>query len=242
MGEIYKITNKINGKVYIGQTIRTAEQRLKEHLYSSNNRHLSNALRKYGIENFILEVLESNVEEKDLDALEIKYIAQYNSQVTGYNETSGGCGTRGYVFTQQDREKMRNSMKKAWEQPNSNLRDPARGAKISQALKGQTKSLEHRKKLSVTASQRIGDKNPFYGKHHSTESNKKISDANSKTVYMYDLNMSFIKEFKNGKIAAKYLKKRLSLNFKEESVYRGINWACIKNKSYKNFYFKYYKV
>jgi hypothetical protein len=59
---------------------------------------------------------------------------------------------------------------------------------------------------------------------------------------MYDNNMNYIREFKNGKLAATYLKKLLNLDFQEQSIYRGINWACIKDKPYKNYYFKYYKV
>ena len=55
---IYKITNKINGKVYIGQTIRSLEIRKRGHIQCAEqgmNRHLYNAMRKYGIENFEFE-------------------------------------------------------------------------------------------------------------------------------------------------------------------------------------------
>lgn len=62
MGTIYCITNKINNKMYIGQTARMLQERWKDHLESSrdlnNHRPLYLAMRKYGIENFSLTILE----------------------------------------------------------------------------------------------------------------------------------------------------------------------------------------
>ena len=60
MGYIYKVTNNINGKMYIGQTRRTIEQRWKQHIYDSFNNSLDTsafhcAIRKYGIEAFKIE-------------------------------------------------------------------------------------------------------------------------------------------------------------------------------------------
>ena len=64
---IYKITNLINNKCYIGQTIKTAEQRWKEHQShafgshpNDQNKTLYKAIRKYGLENFTFEVLQDN--------------------------------------------------------------------------------------------------------------------------------------------------------------------------------------
>ena len=95
---IYKITNKINNKVYIGQSI-LIEKRLKEHQLrafrgdSKTNKEyeksLYRAFRKYGIDNFLFEVIEE-CEREDLNKLEGKYIKQYNSHIDGYNETDGG--------------------------------------------------------------------------------------------------------------------------------------------------------
>ena len=95
---IYKITNLINNKCYIGQTIKTAEQRWKEHQShafgshpNDQNKTLDKAIRKYGLENFTFEVLQDNIETfEQLDKAEIYWIDYYNSFVKGYNETFGG--------------------------------------------------------------------------------------------------------------------------------------------------------
>lgn len=95
---IYKITNKINNKCYIGQTIKTAEERWKEHQAhafgshpNDKNKTLYKAIRKYGVENFEFEVLQDNINNfEELDKAEIYWIDYYNSFIKGYNETFGG--------------------------------------------------------------------------------------------------------------------------------------------------------
>ena len=95
---IYKITNKINNKCYIGQTIKTAEERWEEHKrhafgthQNDINKTLYQAIRKYGLENFTLEILQDNIENfEQLDKAEIYWIDYYNSFIKGYNETFGG--------------------------------------------------------------------------------------------------------------------------------------------------------
>ena len=95
---IYKITNTINNKSYIGQTIKTAEERWKEHQAhafgshpNDQNKTLYKAIRKYGVENFTFKVLQDNIETfEQLDKAEIYWIDYYNSFVKGYNETFGG--------------------------------------------------------------------------------------------------------------------------------------------------------
>ena len=96
MAYIYKIINNINKKVYIGQTKRTIEIRWKQHLqeYKIKDYILYKAMRKYGIENFTIEVIESCPEE-ELNEKEEFYIRKYNSYINfeksnGYNMTLGG--------------------------------------------------------------------------------------------------------------------------------------------------------
>lgn len=91
---IYKITNKINGKIYIGITTVTLEQRWKQHIQYGKtcDRHLYNSMRKYGIENFTIEEIDNTDNFKELGELERYYIKLYNSQdsLLGYNITAGG--------------------------------------------------------------------------------------------------------------------------------------------------------
>ena len=95
---IYKITNQVNGKCYIGQTIKTAEERWKEHRQhafgthpNDQNKALYRAIRKYGLDNFTFEVVQDNIQtHEQLDKAEIYWIDFYNSFVHGYNATFGG--------------------------------------------------------------------------------------------------------------------------------------------------------
>lgn len=89
-GYIYRITNKVNGKSYIGQTRNTVEFKWRQHINAKDNKYFHKAIRKYGVENFKIDTLECcNVE--DLDSREIYYIAKYNTfGENGYNLTKGG--------------------------------------------------------------------------------------------------------------------------------------------------------
>lgn len=98
MTGIYKITNSINGKVYVGQAV-DIKRRWQEHnshsfspTHSSYNHTIHRAIRKYGIENFIFEVLEE-CSETLLNEKEIYWIAKLNSKQNGYNMTDGGDST-----------------------------------------------------------------------------------------------------------------------------------------------------
>lgn len=97
MPYIYKITNVINNKCYIGKTIDSIEKRWKEHChdYQKNdigNRPLYLAMRKYGVENFSIEEVES-CDISILNEREIYWINFFDSYKTGYNATKGGDGT-----------------------------------------------------------------------------------------------------------------------------------------------------
>lgn len=96
MAYIYKITNKLNGKAYIGKTLNSVEARWQEHIMESNKersfeRPLYRAIRKYGVKNFILETLEE-VSEDIVNEKEIFWINYYDTYQKGYNATRGGDG------------------------------------------------------------------------------------------------------------------------------------------------------
>lgn len=91
---IYKITNKINNKVYIGLTTNTIKERWKQHVYTSkiSSRNLYIAMREFGIENFYIEQIDKADNLEMLGKLEISYIKKYDSRnpTKGYNMTFGG--------------------------------------------------------------------------------------------------------------------------------------------------------
>lgn len=101
IGYIYKITNLINNKVYIGQTERTIELRWKQHLNNVDKLSYSlySAIKKYGINNFKIEELEQCPIE-ELDYKEQYWIKKYNSYSNGYNENLGGNGNFKYNYNE----------------------------------------------------------------------------------------------------------------------------------------------
>lgn len=105
---IYKISNTINQKIYIGKTTKSIETRFKRHINDaiSNrlNTHLANAIRKYGKENFIIEQLDTAQTIEELNKKEIYWIDYYNSCKNGYNETLGGDG--GNTYKEKSPEQM----------------------------------------------------------------------------------------------------------------------------------------
>lgn len=91
IGKIYKIENLINQKVYIGQTIQSLEQRYRDHKSNAKKRRKDSksklyvAMRKYGIENFKISLVEDNIPISQLNEKEEIYIIQYKSVEEGYN-------------------------------------------------------------------------------------------------------------------------------------------------------------
>ena len=106
---VYKITNLVNGKIYIGQTTQTFNkryrgagvgiERVKGHYEMKGNvknQHLYNAIIKYGVDSFKVEILEHCISEKNLNETELKYIKIYDStdDEKGYNIETGGDNKR----------------------------------------------------------------------------------------------------------------------------------------------------
>lgn len=152
---IYKITNTINNKVYIGQS-RDTKTRWSRHksdarLGKKYNYHLYDAMRKYGIHNFIFEIIAQTKNIHNIDDIEITCIKQYNStnRDFGYNISNGGQLNK--------------------------LVSSATRAKMSQSAIGRFVSKETREKLSAAAQNR---KHTIEAKQKISESHKgkKISD------------------------------------------------------------------
>jgi group I intron endonuclease len=113
--EVYKVTNKKNGKIYIGITNQGAStNRWYKHCSDSNtgsNFPLHNAIRKYGKDNFQIDIVEL-IENEDYDYLkerEIFWIKEFDSynREKGYNLTLGGDGTFGRFHSEETKDKIR---------------------------------------------------------------------------------------------------------------------------------------
>ena len=148
--KVYKYTCKVNGKVYIGQT----KWSLKKRSNGTGSGYLkcayfSRAIKKYGWDNFIGEVLVDNLTLEEANELETKYITEYDStnRDKGYNISLGGGNKH-----------LSESTKK----------------KLSEINKGKILSEEHKRKLSESHKGQI----PWMkGKKHSEESRRKMSES-----------------------------------------------------------------
>lgn len=184
MNEVYLITNKVNGKRYVGITCRGYQARFNEHVLEAaagSPAMLHNAMRKYGSENFDVICIESNIPDEEIEQKEKYYISLYNTfypSRIGYNMTEGGGGMCGYKHTPEARAKISKNLQ-------GHVFPESRNMKISKANKGVPKTAAHRKALSEARKGKYTkEQNPFYGKHHSEYSKSLVSKANSKyTVY-----------------------------------------------------------
>lgn len=101
--EIYKITNLVNGKVYIGQSSRDIQQRFVRHIQDAVSgrldTHFARAIRKYDKDNFIVERIDTAETQDELNQKEQSWIRYYDSVRHGYNETDAiyKCGGNTYM-------------------------------------------------------------------------------------------------------------------------------------------------
>lgn len=188
---VYKITNLLNNKIYIG--VHSTDD-LNDG-YMGSGRAITNAIRRYGVENFKKEILVDfetaelayRLEKMLVDEKFIKRKDTYNAMVGGV----GGDTRSGKRPSEETRRKMSEShrgkthseeTRKKLSESNKGERHPFFGKrfseetrrKMSEAHKGKRFSEEHRKKISET---KKGEKHHFFGKHHTDESRKKISEA-----------------------------------------------------------------
>lgn len=161
---IYKITNLVNNKIYIGQSNG------KNKFYMGSGIILHNAIKKYGMENFKKDIIvEGEFNQTLLDQLEIHYIRLYNStnKSIGYNIDEGGWGGHNKTFSEETRKKISEGNKRAYKNGFTKEhiekiskahkgipRTEETKKKLSLAHKGKVFSEEHRLKLSIAAKNR----------------------------------------------------------------------------------------
>ena len=199
MAFIYKITNDINQKVYIGKTERSIEERFKEHCRAYNyeqveKRPLYAAMKKYGTEHFHVELVEETDNPEEREQYWIKF---YNSYGDGYNATMGGDSKR-YM----DYDEMIN-IYQAVQNMNKTAKIAGQCAKqISQILKNAN--------VPILSSQEISRK------------------QNSKSVVQTDKQNNFVAEFSSAAEAGRSINKpnthiNACCNHKRQTAY-GYKW------------------
>ena len=113
---IYKMTNKINDKLYVGQTTKNIYDRFREHCYkSSNSRYLKRAITESGVENFSIELIQICDSISQLDEREEFWIKELNSLApNGYNLTTGGAAPRHNDLTKEKMSATRKGRHPSW--------------------------------------------------------------------------------------------------------------------------------
>jgi group I intron endonuclease len=257
MGYIYMLKNKINGKVYIGQTIHPIEKRFEAHQKSSRCRAIYNAIKFHGWENFEKDWYECPDEDLNFDE-ELLVREMGTLAPDGYNLKEGGGS--GGKMSEESKQKIseakqgeKNPMygKTLNEEHKRKLSEATRGEK--HYMFGKTPSEEHKRNLREATK---GEKNPMYGKTHTAESRRKNREAHignthtkdtkqkmsearrgeknhtSKKVYQYALDGNFVDSFGSCGEAARHVegdKPGISkcAHGKQKTAY-GFKWSYIK--------------
>lgn len=180
MVTIYKLECLVNGKVYIGQT-KNRRKRWDEHRYDlrrgiHHSIHLQMAWNKYGEENFKFSVLEQCTPEES-DERERYWIDLYqsNDKSKGFNLESGGL--RFKELSEETKRKIGSKNRIHYHRKvKLFVNSPEAIAKRSKSNTGKKRDEEFRRKMSELASRRTGVKNPFYGRSHSEEIKRMLSE------------------------------------------------------------------
>lgn len=192
---IYKATNLINKKVYIGQTTKTLEERKEGHIQSSKEPEFRfhKAIAKYGIDNFKWEVIDTADSIEELNQKEGYWIEYYQSYTKGYNDTKGDLNPMNYEEVKKKHDiKMRS--------------DEVR-QKISATMKahiqnGDFFTEEHRKKIS----EKLKGNQHGLGKKRPQSAILATAEKLKKPVYCIDKEGNVVKEFEYVRDAAQWLK------------------------------------
>lgn len=168
IGIIYLIKNKVNKKVYVGQTVRSFSERIQNYKNGQGNDYINNSINKYGWDNFEFSIIDNAETIQELNEKEIKYIKQYNSnnKEFGYNIEIGGRNSIPDITTL---EKMSRSHLGIVQNQNWVNKRIAKSGSDDAKKYGKRKTEEERLQLSV--------KSPKYwlGKSRDVETKQKIS-------------------------------------------------------------------
>lgn len=201
-GIIYKCENIVNGKVYIGQTIRSLKQRISSHYSAAkiDTLYFHEALNKYNKSDFVWSEIDSASSLEELASKEQYWIAYYNSNTKefGYNLTSGGELNKRLSDSAKQKISIANKGK---------IISAETRQLLSERLKGRVVSNDTRLKHSMACS---GSNNPMYGKKFTEEHRRKIGEA-SKGRHHSDETKEKISLAHRGKIVSEETRQKLSV-------------------------------
>lgn len=235
---IYKTTNLINGKIYIGQDSRNIPS------YIGSGHAIVNAIKKYGKKNFKKEILKECFSKKEMDKLEIEFIKLYDStnRKIGYNISLGGGGSLGLKLSKEHKSLISKANKEK-------IVSKETREKISKSHTGKKRTELHKKNVSLNHSDVSGKNNPMYGKTHTKEAKNRISKLNKGRKRTEEVLEKFRirstgSENSNAKLTEKdvikirnlYIKKEKTI--KELSEIYNVNPPCI-NKIVKKITWKH---
>lgn len=187
--KIYKITNLVNGKIYVGYTKRSLEERFHEHAKCENHKSrcmpIAMAIKKYGYQNFKIELLEESDDDKyihfERERHWIKILNAQDSKV-GYNIADGGDGgdtLSRHPFLDEIKMKMSNSQKHRKRRPVSEETKK----KLSESHKGKPGYIPTEEERKLMSERMKGEKNPNFGTHLTPERKCFMSKVHSGNVY-----------------------------------------------------------
>lgn len=178
--KIYLLTNKINNKIYIGQTwLELADRMGREGGLYSNSPYLYAAIQKHGYLNFEYTVLATTEDQAEADRLEAEFIVQYNSKdnTVGYNLKDGGRGGR---HSEKSKAKISASLKaKVWS--DEALEAKSKTGKAWLGRKRGPHTEERKKEISEHSKEwHANNTHPMLGKEHTSEAKEKMGEASKK--------------------------------------------------------------
>lgn len=169
---IYKAENLINGKVYIGKTVKSLKHRISRHVANNRGEPFARAIKKYGIQSIEFSVIDVANDEATLSEKEKYWIKYYNSHSgRGYNLTDGGEGSIGLHHTEESKAKV-SAANKGRKRSLESIR------RTADANRGRRHTLEELGKMSVSRKLRPS---PMLGKKHSEATKEKMRAWNRPT-------------------------------------------------------------
>jgi hypothetical protein len=172
---VYLITNKVNGKRYVGQTVQTLKERWSKHCHvthANEGMPIVKAIQKYGKESFEKKVLAKCNSIEEMNYRESYYIELLDTRTpNGYNVLSGGGNS---LHTEESKKKI--AIAQTGEK-NHNFGKKASLETRIKMSKGHM-GLRRSEEVKRACSERVtGEKHPMFGKHHTEESARKISKS-----------------------------------------------------------------